>query len=330
MARRAGHRRLRRRPDQGDQDASAPAPSRRCTASRRTARSPTPATGRTSPRRWSRHAHRNGIKVVPWTVDDLPTMRKLIDDGVDGIITDYPDRLRGVLAERGYRLPRAYASPFDIQAHRGGRAIRPENTLPAFRERAGQAGRVHPGAGHRRDRRTASSWCCTTARSTARTASTPRRSRPGDPEFPYVGKLVHDLTLAQLRTIDCGSKTLPELPAPGARAGRADPDARRGVRPGQASGRRRHPAEHRDEDQPAGGGHRAVPQVHRASSSTRSSGPASPTGRRSSRSTGAPSATPGSSTGGSRRWRWCGSTGRPSARPSPTSARCRRSTATRR
>jgi len=35
---------------------------------------------------------------------------------------------------------------------------------------------------------------------------------PGDPEFPYVGKLIRDLTLRQLRTIDCGSKTLPELP----------------------------------------------------------------------------------------------------------------------
>ncbi|WP_406067618.1 glycerophosphodiester phosphodiesterase family protein [Micromonospora sp. NBC_01638] len=46
-----------------------------------------------------------------------------------GIITDYPDRLRGLLAQRGYRLPKAYAAPFDIQAHRGGRATRPENTL---------------------------------------------------------------------------------------------------------------------------------------------------------------------------------------------------------
>lgn len=76
------------------------------------------------------HAHRNGIRVVPWTVNDVPTMAKLIDDGVDGIITDYPDRLRTLLAQRGYRLPRAYASPFDIQAHRGGRATRPENTCP--------------------------------------------------------------------------------------------------------------------------------------------------------------------------------------------------------
>lgn len=53
-------------------------------------------------------AHRAGLKVVPWTVDDPATMNVLIDAGVDGLITDYPDRLRAVLAERGYRLPRPY------------------------------------------------------------------------------------------------------------------------------------------------------------------------------------------------------------------------------
>lgn len=33
----------------------------------------------------------------------------------------------------------------------------------------------------------------------------------GDPQYPYVGKLVHELTLAQLRTLDCG-KLLREFP----------------------------------------------------------------------------------------------------------------------
>ncbi|MEU4533430.1 glycerophosphodiester phosphodiesterase family protein [Streptosporangium sp. NPDC023825] len=54
-------------------------------------------------------AHRLGIKVIPWTVDDEPTLNKLIDDGVDGIITDYPDRLRKVMSERGFKLPRQYS-----------------------------------------------------------------------------------------------------------------------------------------------------------------------------------------------------------------------------
>ena len=53
-------------------------------------------------------AHQHGITVIPWTVDDEPTMNKLIDDGVDGLITDYPDRLREVLADRGFALPAAY------------------------------------------------------------------------------------------------------------------------------------------------------------------------------------------------------------------------------
>ncbi|GAA2590533.1 glycerophosphodiester phosphodiesterase family protein [Actinomadura fulvescens] len=53
-------------------------------------------------------AHRMRIKVVPWTVNDTATMSKLIDDGVDGIITDHPDRLRALMAERGLKLPRRY------------------------------------------------------------------------------------------------------------------------------------------------------------------------------------------------------------------------------
>ena len=53
-------------------------------------------------------AHAAGMDVIPWTVDDPATMQYLIDLGVDGIITDHPDRLRAVLAENGYKLPRAY------------------------------------------------------------------------------------------------------------------------------------------------------------------------------------------------------------------------------
>jgi glycerophosphoryl diester phosphodiesterase len=42
-----------------------------------------------------------GLKVLPWTVNEPADMRRLIDWGVDGIITDYPDRLRAVLSEMG-------------------------------------------------------------------------------------------------------------------------------------------------------------------------------------------------------------------------------------
>ena len=53
-------------------------------------------------------AHAAGMTVIPWTVDDPATMQYFIDLGVDGIITDYPDRLRTVMAENGMKLPRAY------------------------------------------------------------------------------------------------------------------------------------------------------------------------------------------------------------------------------
>ncbi|MGI8536793.1 MAG: hypothetical protein ACR2K2_09905 [Mycobacteriales bacterium] len=38
-------------------------------------------------------------------------MESLINAGVDGIITNYPDRLRQVMAERGFKLPKAYKPP---------------------------------------------------------------------------------------------------------------------------------------------------------------------------------------------------------------------------
>ena len=42
-----------------------------------------------------------GLKVLVWTVNDAPTMRRLLDLNVDGLITDRPDIARNVLAERG-------------------------------------------------------------------------------------------------------------------------------------------------------------------------------------------------------------------------------------
>ncbi|GAB4360265.1 MAG: glycerophosphodiester phosphodiesterase [Kiloniellaceae bacterium] len=46
-----------------------------------------------------------GLRVVPWTVNDAAAMAALIDLGVDGLITDYPDRARRVMAEKGLPLP---------------------------------------------------------------------------------------------------------------------------------------------------------------------------------------------------------------------------------
>lgn len=47
-----------------------------------------------------REAQALGLKVVVWTVNDAADMRRLIDWGVDGIISDYPDILRDTAAER--------------------------------------------------------------------------------------------------------------------------------------------------------------------------------------------------------------------------------------
>ncbi len=40
--------------------------------------------------------HQKGMKVIPWTVNQRKTMKKLIKMGVDGIITDYPDKAKGL------------------------------------------------------------------------------------------------------------------------------------------------------------------------------------------------------------------------------------------
>lgn len=53
-----------------------------------------------------KQAHHLGLEVKVWTVNDMAHMESLINMGVDGIITDYPDRLRQVLKKLGMELPR--------------------------------------------------------------------------------------------------------------------------------------------------------------------------------------------------------------------------------
>lgn len=44
-------------------------------------------------------AHRLGMQIHYWTIDDPKTMKKLIDAGADGILTNRPDLLLGLLEE---------------------------------------------------------------------------------------------------------------------------------------------------------------------------------------------------------------------------------------
>jgi len=52
-------------------------------------------------RRFIEHSHRHGIAVHVWTIDDPMTMGRLLDMGVDGIMTDDTRALRDVFTSRG-------------------------------------------------------------------------------------------------------------------------------------------------------------------------------------------------------------------------------------
>jgi glycerophosphoryl diester phosphodiesterase len=140
-------------------------------------------------------AHNRKLTVIPWTVNEKADMRSLITRGVDGIITDYPDRLRDVMEERNLDLPDPYASPFDVEAHRGGRRYRPENTLPAFQY------------GLSRNVDTLELDTGVTADGVLVVAHD-RAINPNHctGDAAILGKPIHELTLAQIKTLDCGSK----------------------------------------------------------------------------------------------------------------------------
>ncbi|KAJ4476588.1 PLC-like phosphodiesterase [Lentinula aciculospora] len=103
-----------------------------------------------------------------------------------------------------YPLQRVLSKYFDVQAHRGGRGNTVENILPAFAwalidgattleldnavTKDGEVVVWH-------DENIVAAKCQDTSPAFA-----------NDTEFPYVGKYIANLTLAQLQTLDCGSK----------------------------------------------------------------------------------------------------------------------------
>lgn len=118
----------------------------------------------------------------------------------------WPARLGAVLVAIGVVAPLPTASPqapgFDLQAHAGGRGQATGESLRAFAKSLELGVSTleldinltkdhQPLVWH--DPVIESQQCSDTGPAFA-----------GDPSYPYVGKLVYDLTLAQIRTLDCG------------------------------------------------------------------------------------------------------------------------------
>ena len=53
-------------------------------------------------------AQQLGLKVIPWTVNAPADIDRLIGWGVDGIISDYPNRVREAMQKRGMALPPSF------------------------------------------------------------------------------------------------------------------------------------------------------------------------------------------------------------------------------
>jgi glycerophosphoryl diester phosphodiesterase len=118
-----------------------------------------------------------------------------------------------------------FGKGFDLEGHRGTRGLRPEDTLPAFSEALTLGVRtLELDTGITKDgvviishEQFISPLVCTDTGPV----------RKGDKNYPYVGKYYHQLTFAEVETVDCGTRhpvdptTDPfynsELPVPGTR-----------------------------------------------------------------------------------------------------------------
>ncbi|MFI0480453.1 glycerophosphodiester phosphodiesterase family protein [Actinomadura sp. 9N215] len=108
--------------------------------------------------------------------------------------------------------------PVEIHGHRGARGLRPENTLPGFAHALDLGvDAIELDVGLSADGVVVLNH--DQALSPANLTDT-EPVRPGDPAYPYVGKRIRDLTLAQLRTVDAGARRhdrFTQTPVPGAR-----------------------------------------------------------------------------------------------------------------
>ncbi len=105
----------------------------------------------------------------------------------------------------GLLVAAAQPSEFDLQAHRGGRGETTEESLRAF------ATSLELGVSTLELDIVITKDDQPLVWHDAAIDADTAHAVGGDPQYPYVGKLVHDLTLTQIRTLDCG-RPLPEYP----------------------------------------------------------------------------------------------------------------------
>src|SRR6478672_12377057 len=87
----------------------------------------------------------------------------------------------------------ASAHAFDLEGHRGTRGLRPENTLAAF----GKALQIGV---------TTLELDTGVTKDGVVLVSHERRISSLECQGPYVGKLIHELTYAQVQQLDCGTR----------------------------------------------------------------------------------------------------------------------------
>ncbi|KAG9223108.1 hypothetical protein PLEOSDRAFT_1074827 [Pleurotus ostreatus PC15] len=106
--------------------------------------------------------------------------------------------------------PATHHRHVDIQGHRGGRGNTVENTLPSF-----AWGLINGAETLELDNGVTKDGVVVVWHDEdiepAKCVDT-KPAFPGDPLFPYVGKFIANLTLAQVKTLDCGSERLVDFP----------------------------------------------------------------------------------------------------------------------
>ncbi|CAE6538547.1 unnamed protein product [Rhizoctonia solani] len=118
-------------------------------------------------------------------------------------------------AELAFALPTAWpvfsrAKAYDIQGHRGGRGQTVESTLPAF-----AWGLIYGATTLEFDNGLTKDGHVIVWHDESIDGLKCKDTQPvtkDDPLFPYVGKYVANLTLAQIKTLDCGSERLDGFP----------------------------------------------------------------------------------------------------------------------